>query len=113
MSTHETTKFIPGSGNVFADLGLDDADEQMAKAELASQIRRLIEERGLNQTQAAALLGTTQARVSELYNGKIARMTYDRLLGFLNALDCDVAITVSPRRAEGLPARGRILVASV
>ena len=111
--TPQRTQFVVGNGNVFADLGLDDADEQLAKAQLAARIRRIIQERGLNQTQAAEVLGTTQARVSELYNGKIARMTYDRLLGFLNALDCDVSITVTPRPVEDSHSRGKTLVAAV
>ncbi len=97
-------------GNIFADLELPDADEQLAKAELAAAIRRLIRERGLTQTRAAQVLGTTQARISDLYNGKIARMTYDRLLGFLNALDCDVQITVTPRPKAEASAHGKTLV---
>lgn len=110
MENKMETEVYTSSGNIFADLELPDADEQFAKAELAAAIRRLIRERGLTQTRAAQVLGTTQARVSDLYNGKIARMTYDRLLGFLNALDCDVQITLKPRREDALPSHGKTLV---
>jgi predicted XRE-type DNA-binding protein len=108
----EDTVFVVGSGNIFADLGLDDADEQIGKAQLAARIRQIIKAQGLTQAQAAKVLGTTQARISELYNGKIAQMTYDRLLGFLNTLDCDVSITITPRATKGPHSRGRTLVAA-
>ena len=58
-----------GSGNVFVDLGLPNAGELCAKAELASQIRSLIAEAGLTQAQAAELLGIDQPRVSQLTRG--------------------------------------------
>lgn len=102
--------FRPSSGNVFADLGLEDAYDLMAKAELALAIRNRIEQKGLNQTQAAELMNTTQARVSELYNAKVMKMTFDRLLGFLNALDVDAYITVSKREAGVSEKQRRIVV---
>ena len=70
---------------------------ELAKANLARAIRDRIREYGLNQTQAADRLGTTQARVSDLMNGKISKMSYELLLGYLNVLDCDVRITIVPR----------------
>lgn len=100
MSKEKIT-FRESSGNVFADFGLEDADDLMAKAELALAIRKRIEQRGLTQTQAAELIGTTQARISELYNAKVMKMTFDRLLGFLNALECDAYITVAEHTVTG------------
>jgi predicted XRE-type DNA-binding protein len=90
------SEFVVSSGNVFADLGLDNADEELAKAQLASAIRQRIKAKELNQTDAAALLGTDQAKVSLLMNGKISGFTYDRLLRFLNALEVDVRIIIEP-----------------
>lgn len=101
--------FIPGSGNVFADLGLEDADMELAKAELAYTIRSYIRERGLNQTQAAELLGTDQAKVSAIMNGKVSSYTYDRLVRFLNKLNCDVTIVIAPPKADRT--EGKVLVA--
>jgi predicted XRE-type DNA-binding protein len=101
--------FEESSGNVFADFDLPDADEHLAKADLAHTIRQRIKERALTQTQASRLLGTSQGRVSELFQGHISKMTYDRLIGFLNALDCDVRIIVTPREVEDT-AHGRTLV---
>ena len=54
------------SGNVFADLGLPNSDQELLKAKLTVEIYRLIKARGLTQTDAARLLGTTQAQVSAL-----------------------------------------------
>lgn len=85
-----------GSGNVFADLGLEDAEQELAKAKIAQALRRLIKLRGLTQTEAASLLGTDQARISQIMNGKLASMTYDRLIRFLNALDHTVNIEIIP-----------------
>ena len=90
-------ELTPSSGNVFADLGLPDADEMMAKAELARQIASIVEHRHLTQTAAAELLGTTQPRVSDLVRGRLDRFSMSQLLHFLTALDRDVQIIVKKK----------------
>ena len=85
------------SGNLFADLGLPDADELLAKAELARTIRDLIERRSLTQTKAARLLGTSQPKVSDLFRGRLNGFSMERLYRFLNALGQDVQIIVRPK----------------
>lgn len=97
------TKIIEGSGNVFRDLGLKDADELLVKAELTSQISEIIGERGLTQAAAAKLLGLKQPDVSNLLRGKLSKFSTDRLMNFLTRLGRDVEIVVKERRA----ARGR------
>lgn len=87
------------SGNVFEDMGMRDAEERLAKAELARVIRGAIRERGLNQSEAAELLGVTQPDISDLVRGKLSRFSMERLERFLNALDLDVRIQVGPRPA--------------
>ncbi len=86
-----------GSGNVFRDLGLSDADILQAKADLVHQISVLIERRGLTQTQAADVLGVTQPKISALLHGRLEGFSMDRLVRFLNALDQDVRISVCPK----------------
>lgn len=86
-----------GSGNVFRDLGLPDADLLQAKADLVHQISLLIEERGLTQVQAADVLGVTQPKISALLHGRLDGFSMDRLVRFLNALDQDVKISVRPK----------------
>src|SRR5580698_6799049 len=83
-----------GSGNVFADLGLPDAEELLAKANLAHRITCLVTEQKLTQTQAAARLGIDQPKVSALLRGKLDGFSTERLIRFLNALGQDVEIVV-------------------
>ncbi|MBF0459950.1 MAG: XRE family transcriptional regulator [Magnetococcales bacterium] len=95
--------FQESSGNVFADLGLPNPDEHLAKAQLASRISDLIDEQGLTQSAAAKLLGVDQPKVSALMRGRLAGFSLDRLFGFLNALHCDVQIVVK-RKPRSQPA---------
>lgn len=87
------------SGNVFADLGLPNPEEALAKAELAHKIILLIRERGLTQVQAAKLLGVDQPKVSALFRGQLTGFSLERLMRFLLRLGQDIKITVqaSPR----------------
>jgi predicted XRE-type DNA-binding protein len=84
------------SGNVFADLNLPDANEYLAKAELAAQIAQLLKHRKLTQIASGKLLGISQPKISALLNGQLDGFSTDRLLRFLNSLGCDVKITISP-----------------
>ncbi len=83
-----------GSGNVFADLDLENPTELLVKAELARQIKRLIEHQQMTQAIAAELLGIDQPKVSALMNGKLSGFSIPRLFRFLNALGQDVEIVV-------------------
>jgi predicted XRE-type DNA-binding protein len=85
------------SGNVFQDMGMRDAEERLAKAELARIIRGHIKDRGLTQTQAADLLGIAQPDVSDLIRGKLSRFSMERLERLINALDLEIRIQVGPR----------------
>jgi predicted XRE-type DNA-binding protein len=89
-------KITHSSGNVFADLALPDADQFLVKADLAIEIVRVIEERGLTQTQAADVMGVDQPKVSALVRGRIDGFSLERLYRFLNALGRDVEIVVRP-----------------
>jgi predicted XRE-type DNA-binding protein len=86
------------SGNVFKDLGLPDAEQRLAKAELARVIRRLLQERDLSQADAAGMLGIAQPDVSDLVRGRLARFSMERLERFLLALGMDIRIQIAPRR---------------
>ncbi len=87
-----------GSGNVFADLGLSDADERLARSKLGFHVYKLLTERKLTQREIAALLGVKQPEVSHLMNGHFNRFSTDKLLGFLKRLDRKVTIRISPRQ---------------
>ncbi len=88
------------SGNVFADLGLPNSEQELLKAKLTVQIYRLIKERDLTQSKAAALLGTTQAQVSALMRCRPVAISVGRLMEFLTVLGQDVEVTVRPARAR-------------
>jgi predicted XRE-type DNA-binding protein len=85
-----------GSGNVFADLGLPNAEERLAKAGLALKIMEAIRARHLTQTSAAKLLDIDQPKVSRLLRGQLAGFSTDRLMHFLTLLGRDVEIVVKP-----------------
>ena len=109
--TMKLSKKIPvfeGSGNVFADVGLDAPEEYLAKAELARQIINVIAARRLTQVQAAALLGVGQPKISALRNGHLDGFSTDRLFRFLNTLgrDVQIVVTLKPRSR----ARARLTV---
>src|SRR5258705_6556284 len=84
------------SGNVFADLGLPNSEQELLKAKLTVQIYRLIKERGLTQSKAGELLGTTQAQVSALMRCRPVSVSVGRLMEFLTILGQDVEVTVRP-----------------
>jgi predicted XRE-type DNA-binding protein len=93
------------SGNVFADLGLPQSAEMLARAELASRIAEIIAERRLTQAGAAKVLGIDQPSVSDLVRGRLRGFSSDRLFRFLNALGRDIEIVIRPRRrASARPA---------
>jgi predicted XRE-type DNA-binding protein len=89
-----------GSGNVFADLGLPNADEHLVKAQLVYKITILMKARKLKQTQAAKLLGVTQPDVSKMLGGEFRQFSVERLMRFLVALGQDVEIMVKPHRGS-------------
>ena len=93
-----------GSTNVYADLGMADAEEMQVKAQLASEISDIIAKRKLTQVQAAELLGITQPKLSGLLRGQFRGISETKMLECLTRLGRDIQIVVksAPRsRAEG------------
>lgn len=95
--TRKSSNYEVSGGNVFADLGLPESDELIAKAALARQIASIATHRHLTQAETARILGTTQPKVSDLFAGKLAGFSMERLIRFLNELDRDVDIVVTPK----------------
>lgn len=95
------------SGNVFADLGLPDAQERYAKAVISRLIAKAIEARGLTQAEAAELLDTSQPKVSAVVRGQLAGFSMDRLFRYLTALGMNVRVDVQPAPGQE---PGRLLV---
>ena len=95
-------KFEESSGNVFADLGLDNAEELQARAMIGFHVVEILRDKKLKQREISALLGIKQAEVSHLLNGHFSRFSVDKLLDFLKELNQKVTIQISPRQ-QGEP----------
>lgn len=101
-------KVEAGTGNVFADIGLPNPEERLAKAGLAMRITETIRAQKLTQTRAARILGIDQPKISRLLRGQLAGFSTGRLMYFLTLLGRDVEIVVN--RAASPRRQGRIRV---
>jgi predicted XRE-type DNA-binding protein len=100
-----------GGVNVFADMGLPDAENHFVKAQLVSRMMDVMKERNLTQAETAKIVGIAQPDVSNLIHGRFRGYSIDRLMGFLLTLDQDVEITV--RSKPKSRAAGRLTVTAV
>src|SRR5437879_3172389 len=100
MSSKKRTDIVfeEGSGNVFADLELADADELFMRAQIGFYVFKSLKDKRLKQTEIATLLGIAQPDVSHLMNGHYSRFTTDKLLDFLKRLDRKVSIQIAPHQ---------------
>ena len=89
-----------GSGNVFADLGLPDADRLKIKTGLVIEIRKAMRNRGLTQQDAAKRMGITQPKVSDMMRGDFTNLSERKLMDCLTRLGYDIEISVRPAKAE-------------
>ena len=106
----EEIEVFVGSGNVFADLGLPDAEELFAKSNLVIEIDRTIKARRLTQAKAAKLMGIDQPKVSKLLRGDLRGFSTHRIMDFLTRLGRDVEIVIGPARRA--PRTGSIRVSA-
>jgi predicted XRE-type DNA-binding protein len=88
------------SGNVFADLGLPNSEQELIKAQLTLQIYTILKGSGMTQVEIAKILGVQQPQVSLLLRNRAGSFSIGRLMEFLTALRQDVEITVRPTRKE-------------
>lgn len=94
--------FEESSGNVFADLGLEDADELFTRGKIGIQVLRLLKQRDLKQRQISQLLGIPQPEVSHLMKGEFQRFSEGKLLTFLKRLDTEITLHLRPRHGDDL-----------
>jgi predicted XRE-type DNA-binding protein len=97
MVRNSKERIIPSSGNIFADLGLPDAEELGTKARLGAAICRIVQRRGLTQAEVAVALGINQPKVSALLHYKLEGFSIERLMRFLVVLGHDVEIVVKAK----------------
>jgi predicted XRE-type DNA-binding protein len=93
-SDGEQIEVTRGSGNVFADLGLEDAEELQLKAGLIHGIKRTIERRNLTQSEAARLAGIDQPALSRILSSKGLKCTVEKLFVIHNRLGNKVEVRV-------------------
>jgi predicted XRE-type DNA-binding protein len=82
------------SGNVYADIGVPDAEEMLLKAQLASRIADMIQGKGLTQSQAAELLGIPQPKLSLMLRGQFRGISEAKMLECLARLGRDIQIVI-------------------
>jgi predicted XRE-type DNA-binding protein len=97
------------SGNVFADLGLPNPEERLAKAGLAVRIAEAIRSRRLTQSKAARILKIDQPKISRLLRGQLSGFSTERLMQFLTLLGRDVEIVIKPTPRSRRQGRLRVV----
>jgi len=100
LPTHDV-----GSGNIFADLGLPNAEEDQLKAALVVELKRLIAQRGITQSAAAKTGGIKQPDLSKILRGQLRGYSVELLMRLLTAFEQDVEITIKPHRKRGTAGR--------
>ena len=113
MTEHDTTDemVIDSSGNVFADLGLPNTEDEMLKIALARVITNTVRKRDLTQTEAADIIGVDQAKISQLLRGRLKGFSTDRLVRYLCALGKDIDIRIPGKyKSGGGPGRVKVAV---
>lgn len=108
MPRKSSEQVTASSGNIFADIGIDQPEEALAKARLVEAIADLLGEKNLPQAQAGRLVGLTQPQVSRLLRGDTREFSYERLMRILTSLGQDVHITIRTSRTRSK--RGHVLV---
>ena len=89
-----------GSGNVFADLGLADADKLKIKSGLVIEIRKAMRSLGLKQLEAAKRMGISQPKISDMMRGDFSNLSERKLMDCLTRLGYDIEIRVKPAQAD-------------
>lgn len=92
----DNIEFEIGSGNVFADIGFDNAEEMQFKSELVRQINQTIKSRELTSIQVKDLLNIDEAMLSNLSRGRLTELTIEHLFRYLNILGRDLEVVLKP-----------------
>ena len=99
-----------GTTNVYADLGLPDAEEMLVKAKLAAKISEILDARGWTQQQAGQVLGIPQPKLSKMLRGQFRGISEAKMLDCLTRLGRDIQIVIGSERRSS--STGRVEVVS-
>jgi predicted XRE-type DNA-binding protein len=100
------------SGNVYADLGMADAEDMRVKAQLASKISEIVQARRWTQQQAADVLGISQPKLSQLMRGQFRGISEAKMLELLARLGRNIQIVVGPARRSAKAGRVEVVFAA-
>src|SRR5262245_55274255 len=103
-------KFEMSSGNVFADLGFEDAEELLLKAKLATEISQLITKKGWTQAETAQRIGLDQPKISRLLRGHLSGFSADRLFAILNRLGHSIEVRISAKERAPEKSHTRVMI---
>ncbi len=98
MTKQTNIEFENSSGNIFNDLGLDNAGELQARGMVGFYVVELLKSKDMKQREIAKLLGIKQTEVSHLLNGHFSRFTIDKLFDFLKRMNQKVTIQISSHK---------------
>lgn len=96
-----------GSGNVYKDIGLDDAESMKIKADIVSRLADIMEEKKMTQKKVAEITGIPQGRISHILNGQFRDISEYKLLSCLSLLGNNIEIKIVPTKGE----QGKIVFA--
>lgn len=103
MSKPEQIEVFEGTDNIFADIGLENADELLARAQIGVEVLKILQERQLKQREIGVVLHIRQPEVSHLMNGRFHRFTEGKLMGFLKKLDRELILVINrPKQGGGI-----------
>lgn len=105
----EQIEFEVSDENIFADIEIENADEELTKAELTWEIDHIIKKRKLTQAKAAEMMGINQPKVSALLRRKLSGFSVERLMHFLTLLGQDIDIVVRPKPRNRKTARVNVI----
>ncbi len=108
--TEQNIEFEISSGNVFADIGFDNAEEMLLKSELVRQVNRTIKDRDLNPIQVKKTLNLDENMLSNLTQGRLTELTIENLFRCLNILGRDLEIVLKPRSASSSKGKLKVTV---
>ena len=106
----QNIEFEIGSGNVFTDLGFDNAEEMLLKSELVRQINHTIKDREINSVQTQDLLNLDEEMLSNLSRGRLTELTLENLFRYLNILGRDLEVVLKPRSTSNSQGKLKVTV---
>lgn len=105
---NEKLEVIRGSGNIYRDLNMPDADVRQLKAILATEIIKTLDKNGLSVRKAQSLTGIDAGDFSRIRNADFRRISVERMMAIINKLGSRIEVAVKVRHVKGFAARATV-----